>query len=270
MLLHRRRKVRRDPPASAPVLLARRIARRLVIGIALSTLAVTGIASTSPELPPALLFSRQCSSCHTIGKGDLVGPDLKGVTGRRDRAWIVRFIRSSREVVESGDPTAALLFERYKRQRMPDHDFTAAQIDTLLEYVSTVKAAADPAAARAADDSTPADVRRGFDLFVGRARLTTGAPCSACHSVRHPLAGWTTAMATFAPELSLVYEQYHDKPLAAFLRSPCWPRLPDAPLTNPLTPDESFALRAFLRDAARHAAAAAADGRNLEHRPVER
>jgi mono/diheme cytochrome c family protein len=259
MLFHRRRKVRRDPPSSAPVLVARRIARTLVIGIALRILAVTSTASTSTEL-----FSRQCSSCHTIGKGDLVGPDLNGVTGRRDRAWLARFIRSSREVVESGDPVATLLFERYKRQRMPDHDFTAAQIDTLLEYVSTFKAAADPAAARAADASTPADVRHGFDLFVGRARLTTRAPCGACHSIRHPLAGWTTAMATFAPELSLVYEQYHDKPLAAFFRAPCWPRLPDAPLTNPLTPDESFALRAFLRDAARHA------GRSLEDRPFER
>src|SRR5262245_48820540 len=74
-------------------------------------------SASAPEVPPDLLFARQCSSCHTIGKGDLVGPDLKGVTTRRDREWLLRFIRSSREVIESGDTTASTLFERYKRQR---------------------------------------------------------------------------------------------------------------------------------------------------------
>ena len=218
----------------------------------------------------ALLFSRQCSSCHTIGKGDLVGPDLKGVTNRRERPWLLRFIRSSREVVDSGDPTAARLFERYKRQRMPDHDFTAAQVEALLEYVSTVNSAAGGIDARSAESSTPADVRQGFDFFVGNARLTNSAPCAACHSIRHPWTGWSTAMTTFAPELSHTYEQYHDKPLATFIRSPCWPRRLEPGATTMLTPGESFALRAFLRDAARYSADAAGDVRNLERRSLPR
>ena len=197
------------------------------------------------------MFARQCSGCHTIGKGDLIGPDLEGVTGRHERTWLLRFIRSSREVIDAGDKVAAALFERYKRQRMPDHDFTPAQVDGLLDYVSTVKTAAVDT--RSAETAAEADVRLGFDLFVGRVPLTTRAPCSACHSVRHPLVGWTTTMATFAPELSLVYDRYQDKPLAAFLRAPCCARRPDAPVTHVLTPDESFALRAFLRDAAQHA-----------------
>ena len=231
---------------------ALRCARWLVIGFAAAGFGVSAAAAQAPpDVPPDLLFARQCSSCHTIGKGDLIGPDLKGVTARHERAWLIRFIRSSREVIDAGDKAAAALFERYKRQRMPDHDFTAAQVDGLLAYVSTVKAAA--ADTRSAETATDADVRLGFDLFVGRVPLTTRAPCSACHSVRHPLVGWTTTMATFAPELSLVYDRYQDKPLAAFLRAPCCSRRPEAPVTHVLTPDESFALRAFLRDAARHA-----------------
>ena len=31
-------------------------------------------------------FQSVCVSCHTIGKGKLVGPDLAGVTERRDAA----------------------------------------------------------------------------------------------------------------------------------------------------------------------------------------
>jgi mono/diheme cytochrome c family protein len=190
-------------------------------------------------------------------QGDLIGPDLKGVAARRDRAWLLRFIRSSQDVIESGDQTATALFKRYNRQRMPEHDFTPAEIDALLEYISTVKTAA--ADTRSAEDATEADVRRGFDLFVGRTPLTTKAPCSACHSIRHPLVAWTTTMATFAPELSLVYEQYQDKPLAAFLRAPCCSRRPEGPITHVLTSSESFALRAFLRDAARRAVTPSGD-----------
>src|SRR3954463_8866896 len=33
------------------------------------------------------LFKSRCAACHTIGKGDAVGPDLANVFERRDRAW---------------------------------------------------------------------------------------------------------------------------------------------------------------------------------------
>jgi len=233
----------------------RRSARWWVFGFAASVFGVIGLAAqSSSDVAPDLLFARQCSGCHTIGKGDLIGPDLKGVAARHERPWLLRFIRSSREVIDGGDKAAAALFERYKRQRMPDHDFTPAQVDALLAYIATVKTAAGDA--RSAEAATDADVRFGFNLFVGRLPLTTRAPCSACHSVRHPLVDWTTTMATFAPELSLVYERYQDKPLDAFLRVPCCSRRPEAPVTHVLTPDESFAVRAFLRDAARQASPA--------------
>ncbi|HNQ83491.1 MAG TPA: hypothetical protein PKM34_07600, partial [Bacteroidales bacterium] len=39
-----------------------------------------------------------CGACHTIGKGKLIGPDLYKVTERRDRAWLIPFIRNSQEV----------------------------------------------------------------------------------------------------------------------------------------------------------------------------
>jgi mono/diheme cytochrome c family protein len=253
--------VRSDPHSRSARLLARRIVCRLAVGASLGFIPLGEVALASPEVPSALLFSRQCSSCHTIGKGDLVGPDLKGVTGRRDRSWLLRFIRSSQEVVRSGDPTATRLFDRYKRQRMPDHDFTSAQIDALLEYVSTVKL--EVAEARSAESASDADVRRGYDLFVGNAQLTNSPPCSACHGIRHPWTGWPAAMASFAPELSDVYDLYRDKPLVAFLRSGCLPRRRTASVGDALTPGESFALRAFLRDAARRPATAPAHARSV-------
>ena len=48
------------------------------------------------DQPGQSLFSKMCAPCHTIGGGDHVGPDLLGVVGRRDRAWLVDFIINPR------------------------------------------------------------------------------------------------------------------------------------------------------------------------------
>src|SRR5262245_34745301 len=66
------------------------------------------------------IFNTRCTACHTFGKGIKVGPDLKGVTERRPRDWLLHFVRSSQKVIESGDPVAKQLFQQFKGQRMPD------------------------------------------------------------------------------------------------------------------------------------------------------
>ncbi|MBI1955014.1 MAG: c-type cytochrome, partial [Acidobacteria bacterium] len=41
----------------------------------------------------ANFFEENCTVCHTIGDGPLSGPDLKGVAQRKDRDWLIRFLR---------------------------------------------------------------------------------------------------------------------------------------------------------------------------------
>src|SRR5262249_23399752 len=43
--------------------------------------------------PGQSLFKKICAPCHTIGVGDRVGPDLRGVTERRDHVWLADFIQ---------------------------------------------------------------------------------------------------------------------------------------------------------------------------------
>src|SRR5215510_2642810 len=38
--------------------------------------------------PGQALFRKICAPCHTIGVGDRVGPDLRGITRRRDHVWL--------------------------------------------------------------------------------------------------------------------------------------------------------------------------------------
>jgi hypothetical protein len=37
-------------------------------------------------------YDQNCAACHTIGQGASGGPDLKDVTRRRDREWLIRFL----------------------------------------------------------------------------------------------------------------------------------------------------------------------------------
>jgi cytochrome c551/c552 len=78
-----------------------------------------------------------CKACHTIGGGKLVGPDLKGVTDRRDEAWIIKFVQNSTEFIQSGDATARQVFEENNNIPMPPNNLTDEQIKDILLYIES-------------------------------------------------------------------------------------------------------------------------------------
>lgn len=90
------------------------------------------------------LFRTRCSSCHTIGHGDSVGPDLMGVSKQRDRRWLSQFIATPDEVLAKGDPIAKALFAKYKQVQMPNLRLSSEDVDTLIEYLETEGAAPGP------------------------------------------------------------------------------------------------------------------------------
>jgi hypothetical protein len=49
--------------------------------------------------------------CHKIGGGKLVGPDLKGVTARRDADWVSRMILRPDLMVKEDEAAKKLLVE---------------------------------------------------------------------------------------------------------------------------------------------------------------
>jgi protein SCO1/2 len=80
-------------------------------------------------------FRNHCAACHTIGKGEHCGPDLAGVTARRDRDWLARFIVSPEEVREAGDPIALALRAKYQQVVMPSLDLGKADAAVLIDYI---------------------------------------------------------------------------------------------------------------------------------------
>ena len=106
------------------------------------------------DQPGQALFIKACSSCHTIGKGDRVGPDLAGVTGRRGHEWLKEFIARPDKVIGRGDPVALSLLQQYRGVRMPnlglsDQDATdvMAYLDAQTYLVATKATDAGPGAA---------------------------------------------------------------------------------------------------------------------------
>src|SRR5512133_1294388 len=141
-------------------------------------------AQTGPE--GEALFQARCVGCHTIGQGRLVGPDLQGVSGRRDPAWLKSFIADPSRLFAANDPTAQQLLKDSNGVKMPTLGLSPAQVDALLAYLAGPGSAsgAAPAAAAPAAPSTAGDPAVGQLLFTGSRPLMAGGPaCLACHSV---------------------------------------------------------------------------------------
>jgi protein SCO1/2 len=81
------------------------------------------------------LFRARCLGCHTVGKGDLVGPDLAGVTTLRDHAWLARYLAEPDQVLAEGDPIALALFAKFNRVPMPNLALSSEDVTDLLSYL---------------------------------------------------------------------------------------------------------------------------------------
>jgi protein SCO1 len=116
----------------------------------------TGQPSTSYANAPRLavpeegqhLFQMRCAACHTIGHGDGLGPDLHGVTARRDAAWLARWLSAPDEMLAAGDPIATDLLARYKNLPMPNLRLSDDDVAAVIAYMTSRSNALDEASRR--------------------------------------------------------------------------------------------------------------------------
>jgi protein SCO1/2 len=85
--------------------------------------------------PGEALFTKLCAPCHTIGVGDHVGPDLRGVTQRRDHAWLSSFIRNPGGMRAQHDPVALELAAKFPTVRMPALGLAEVDAADLIDYL---------------------------------------------------------------------------------------------------------------------------------------
>jgi mono/diheme cytochrome c family protein len=228
-----------------------------------ATAAVLVFAIAALTSPAALaidakkVFNQRCTACHTFGKGVKVGPDLKGVTSRRQRPWLISFVRASSKAIKAGDPVAVELYRKFKQQRMPDWtDLSPAEVGAIMDWLAADGPEQKQPDERDAESASATDLAWGRALFDGRVALANGGlACGACHSVRDH---GRRRGGTLGPELTETYLKFRDRALTTFLRRPCTPRHPESSSPRYLAPEEAFALKAFLREVAVTAAPFAA------------
>ena len=106
-------------------------------GGALLLAALLLAAESAPAQQPSTDFFKQnCISCHTIGGGRLAGPDLKNVTQRKDRAWLVQYLQNPKAMMDSGDPYALQLQQEARGVVMPTvAGMSPAQAQLLLDMI---------------------------------------------------------------------------------------------------------------------------------------
>ena len=96
-----------------------------------------------------ILFRTRCSACHTVGGGDKLGPDLKGVVRARDRAWLTRWLKEPDRMIAEKDPIATALKARYRNLPMPNLSLNDVDAAALIDYLNREDAKRDSAAAKA-------------------------------------------------------------------------------------------------------------------------
>jgi len=230
-------------------------------------------------------FKQNCVVCHTIGRGRLVGPDLKNVTKQKDRAWLEKFIQNPQAKMDSGDAYALRLRKEANGITMPTlPGVTPAMAKGLIDYIESESAAPAPAAApeaapapaagaptavAAAPEAAPAagaevvggpaitnapftaaDVALGTELFLGTRRLSKkGPPCIACHTL-----GTLTGLGggRLGPDLTRVYERLGTrKAVGASLSAPGTSTMRSVFAAHPLQTEEILPLLALIEDASK-------------------
>ena len=214
------------------------------------------------------VFKAKCAGCHSIGGGNLVGPDLKGITLLRDSAWLAKWIKSPNEVLASGDPIATALLAEYNNLPMPDLGLSDTEVAELIAYFKKVDGVTSPSATPLSSTSTdqlieptisPANLTLsetamvlalngnpdiGQKLFTGEIQLGNGGTaCIACHSVEG--VGFFGG-GGLGPDQTHVYTRYGREGLASVLGTLPFPTMQIIYTNKQLTIEDQVDLLAFF------------------------
>jgi len=100
------------------------------------------------------LFKANCTSCHAINE-KIVGPALKDAHKRRKEEWLLKWIKNSPGMVQSGDPIAVQLFnDNNKIPMLPFLSLKDSEIKSIISYIKQESEAPAKTVTAATDQTT--------------------------------------------------------------------------------------------------------------------
>ncbi len=175
------------------------------------------------DIAAAKLFGEKCSGCHTVGKGNLVGPDLQGATGRT---------------------TDELIASVTLMQKMAG-PLTDAEIKSLVAFVKSSHAAdaikkSEEHALAESTTAAPASAKVGRGLFFGSQKFTNGGlSCITCHKSEG-------TGGTLGPDLNGVFEKFGENSLISACEQTNFKVMKAAYHDHPITRQEALHLTKYF------------------------
>jgi cytochrome c2 len=213
-----------------------------IVGIWTALPAVANAAGTDAAAGQQV-FQTNCTACHTVGKGALVGPDLKGVTERRPREWLEQWISAPDAMLAKKDPYATNLLHQFHDVPMPNLGLSAADVNAVIAYLAG--GAAQSSAETSSAPAVQGNPEVGRELFTGAVRFGDGGPpCMACHST-----GGIGALGggQLGPDLTTVVARFGGaSAVDAFVAGTPTPTMKAVWSKHPLTTEERANVVAFL------------------------
>ncbi|WP_238783886.1 c-type cytochrome [Blattabacterium cuenoti] len=83
------------------------------------------------------LFKENCTACHSIElEKTMIGPALSGITDKRDRIWLHKWIKNNKLLRNSGDKDAISIYKEYRNIEMNSFPKLSEQdIDDILFFI---------------------------------------------------------------------------------------------------------------------------------------
>ena len=69
------------------------------------------------------IFRTRCASCHSVTGNELagaLGPDLLGITQKREPQWLLDWLKAPDQMLKKKDPIAIALYKQYNNLAMPN------------------------------------------------------------------------------------------------------------------------------------------------------
>jgi cytochrome c551/c552 len=79
------------------------------------------------------LFNDNCTSCHSIHV-KTIGPELRNID-TINTEWLYKWVKSSKDLMKSGDKRANAIFKEYNNILQPDFNLSNNQIDNIVKYI---------------------------------------------------------------------------------------------------------------------------------------